>query len=437
MSSAEVLQMPEAGPVRPSLRIVPRPNQGLWPGLAAPNRDRFKASVAKALFHSAVRDLPVRVVYPDGRVLGAGTKIDPVMRLERPADFFHRLGSDAKIGFGEAYMVGDWTNGHGTDLADLLAPFAGRMAKLIHPVLQRFRNAVERTQPAEEVNTPDQARDNVSRHYDLSNDLFAQFLDETMTYSSAWFDDGPGPHGHTDSLGEAQLRKIDGILDFARVGAGSSVLEIGTGWGALALRAAQRGAQVVSLTLSEEQKSLAEQRIAAAGCADRVRVVLQDYREAEGQYDAVVSVEMIEAVGIDYWPTYVQTLDRLLAPGGRVSLQSITMPHDRMLATRSSYTWIHKYIFPGGMIPSIRAIEENLDAHTSLEIVERRDLGPHYAETLRQWRGQFLANWPEVSRLGFDETFRRMWEFYLGYCEAGFRVRYLGVSQLSLARSRF
>lgn len=417
-------------PPRPALRLVPRPNEGLWPGLAVPNRNRARARIARALFHSAVRDLPVRVVYPDGQILGAGTKHDPVMRLVRPGDFFDRLGSDAKIGFGEAYLVGDWETGPGTDLADLLAPFAARMARLIHPWLQRFRNSVERSHPAEEENTVDQARDNIARHYDLSNELFATFLDPTMTYSSAWFEDG-------DTLDAAQLRKIDGILDFARVQDGSSVLEIGTGWGALALRAAQRGASVVSLTLSAEQKALAEQRIAAAGCADRVRVVLQDYREASGAYDAVVSVEMIEAVGMDYWPTYFQTLDRLLAPGGRVGLQSITMPHDRMLATRNSYSWMHKYIFPGGMIPSIRSIEDNLDAHTSLEVVERRDLGPHYAETLRQWRARFLAHWPHVSALGFDDTFRRMWEFYLGYCEAGFRVRYLGVSQFGLARSRF
>ncbi|CAN5864929.1 cyclopropane-fatty-acyl-phospholipid synthase family protein [soil metagenome] len=427
MTAAPMLEPTE---VRPVLRLVPRPNQGHWPGLAVPTRNRAKARIARGLFHSAVRTLPVRVVYPDGRMLGAGTKQDPVMRVVRPGDFFDRLGSDAKIGFGESYMVGDWTTGPGTDLADLLAPFAARMSRLIHPTLQRFRNAVERTQPAEEENTVDQARDNIARHYDLSNDLFARFLDQTMTYSSAWFEDA-------DTLHDAQLRKIDGILDFARVRAGSQLLEIGTGWGALALRAAQRGAQVVSLTLSAEQKALAEQRIAAAGCADRVRVVLQDYREAVGQYDAVVSVEMIEAVGMDYWPTYFQTLDRLLAPGGRVGLQSITMPHDRLLATRNSYSWMHKYIFPGGMIPSVRAIEDNLDAHTSLEIVERRDLGPHYAETLRQWRSRFLERWPEVASLGFDETFRRMWEFYLGYCEAGFRVRYLGVSQLSLARSRY
>ncbi len=415
---------------RPVLRVVPRPNQGHWPGLAAPPSNPAKARIAHGLFRRAVKNLPVRVVYPDGHVLGSGGKQDPVMRLDRPDDFFNRLGTDAKIGFGEAYMVGDWTTGPATDLADLLAPFAGRMARLIHPQLQRFRNAVERQQPVEEENTVDQARDNIARHYDLSNDLFAQFLDDTMTYSSGWFEED-------DSLADAQRRKIDGILDFARVRDGSTVLEIGTGWGALALQAAQRGARVVTLTLSEEQKALAEKRIAAAGCADRVQVVLQDYREATGQYDAVISVEMIEAVGMDFWPTYFQTLDRLLAPGGRIGLQSITMPHDRMLATRKSYTWIHKYIFPGGFIPSIHAIEQNLDAHTSLEIVERRDLGPHYAETLRHWRGRFLERWPEVAELGFDETFRRMWEFYLGYCEAGFRVRYLGVSQLSLARSRF
>ncbi|MBA3523733.1 MAG: class I SAM-dependent methyltransferase [Geodermatophilaceae bacterium] len=419
-----------AAPPRPRLRVVPLPNQGVWPGLAVPPRNPVKARIAEALFRRAVRDLAVRVVFPDGTVLGRGTRNDPTMRLERPADVFERLGSDAKIGFGEAYMVGDWTTGAGTDLADLLAPFAARMAHLIHPSLQRFRNAVERQQPAEEENTVDQARDNISRHYDLSNDLFAQFLDQTMTYSSAWFEDD-------DDLDAAQLRKIDGILDYARVRAGSEVLEVGTGWGALALRAAQRGANVVSLTLSAEQKALAEKRIAAAGCADRVRVILQDYREATGSYDAVVSVEMIEAVGVDYWPTYFATLDRLLAPGGRVALQAITMPHDRMVATTKSYTWIHKYIFPGGMIPSISAIEQNLDAHTSLEIVERRDLGPHYAETLRHWRNRFTTNWPEISAQGFDETFRRMWEFYLAYCEAGFRVRYLGVSQLSMARSAF
>jgi cyclopropane-fatty-acyl-phospholipid synthase len=165
-------------------------------------------------------------------------------------------------------------------------------------------------------------------------------------------------------------------------------------------------------------------------------VRLQDYRDATGQYDAVVSVEMIEAVGERYWPTYFAAVDSLLKPGGRVGLQAITMAHDRMMATHRSYTWIHKYIFPGGIIPSLRAIEENLAAHTSLALFERRELGPHYARTLNQWRERFLVNWSQLQG-SFDDTFRRMWEFYLAYCEAGFRVGYLGVSQLGLARHPF
>jgi cyclopropane-fatty-acyl-phospholipid synthase len=304
------------------------------------------------------------------------------------------------------------------------------MSRLVHPLLQRMRHVVERTQPVDEENSPENSRTNISRHYDLSNELFEQFLDETMTYSSGWFEPG-------DGLADAQRRKIDGVLDLARVRQGMRVLEIGSGWGALAIRAArERGAHVTTLTLSHEQQALARQRADDAGVGHLVDVRLQDYREARGQYDAIVSVEMIEAVGEAYWPTYFTQLDSLLAPGGRVGLQAITIGHDRLLATRRSYTWIHKYVFPGGIIPSIRAISENLAAHTKLSIVERRDLGPHYAHTLALWRQNFLANWGRLEG-SFDDTFRRMWEFYLAYCEAGFRVGYLGVSQLGLARSPF
>src|SRR4051794_29038654 len=406
---------------------VPRPDEAHWPGLAMPPRAPFRARVAEAVFRSAVASLPIRAVLPDGRVLGAGGKDAPVMRLVRPQAFFARLGADVKIGFGEAYMTGDWTTGEATDLADLLSAFAARVTRLVHPALQKLRHLVERTQPEHEENTRANSRGNISRHYDLSNDLFEEFLDETMTYSSAWFEPG-------DTLAAAQRRKIDGILDLARVRPGMRILEIGSGWGALAIRAAkERGAHVTTLTLSTEQQRLARERAAAAGVADRVDVRLQDYRDVRGRFDAVVSVEMIEAVGERYWPTYFASLDTLLAPGGRVGLQSITMPHDLMLATRHSYGWIHKYVFPGGIIPSLRAIEDNLAAHTGLSIVERRELGPHYAHTLALWRERFLTNWSRLEG-AFDETFRRMWEFYLAYCEAGFRVGYLGVSQLGLAR---
>jgi cyclopropane-fatty-acyl-phospholipid synthase len=410
---------------RATTRQIPLPSKGIWPGLVRPPRSSPRARIAEALFRHAVRTIPVRVEFPNGRVLGAGGKDAPVMRLHRPGDFFRRLGADAKIGFGEAYMAGDWTS---PEVADLLTPFAARMATLVPPRLQALRQFAERTQPEVEDNDLAGSRENIHRHYDLSNDLFSIFLDDTLTYSSAWFD------APEQDLVDAQLRKIDGVLDLAGVGADTHVLEIGTGWGALAIRAASRGARVTTLTLSAEQKTLAEQRIQQAGVADRVRVLLRDYREAQGSYDAVVSVEMIEAVGQGYWPTYFATLDRLLRPGGRIGLQAITMPHDRMLVTANSYTWIHKYVFPGGLIPSVEAIEDAVAQHTGLRIVRDRAFGQDYALTLRLWRRRFLDRWQEVAALGFDETFRRMWKFYLAYSEAGFRAGYLDVHQFGLAK---
>ncbi|OLR94077.1 cyclopropane-fatty-acyl-phospholipid synthase [Actinokineospora bangkokensis] len=411
------------GEATPSQPAPPRTED--WDGLFTPPVSPFRARIARALFANAVRTLPVRVTFPGGRRLGAGGPDAPVMRIHRPTAFFHRLGADAKIGFGESYMVGDWSS---NGLAEVLTEFAARMSTLIPPRLQTFRRWVDRRQPAAEENTVEGSRENIHRHYDLSNDLFEAFLDETMTYSSALF-----APGSTD-LRDGQLRKIDGVLDYAAVGPGAHVLEIGTGWGALAIRAAQRGARVTTLTISTEQKDLAERRIADAGVADRVQVLLRDYREAQGSYDAVVSVEMIEAVGEKYWPSYFGTVDRLLKPGGRFGLQSITMPDDRMLATRDSYTWIHKYIFPGGIIPSPESIDRTLAVHTGMRVHAFRDFGQDYAETLRQWRARFTEQWSRVAGFGFDDTFRRMWEFYLAYCEAGFRSGYLGVRQLSIGR---
>ena len=265
----------------------------------------------------------------------------------------------------------------------------------------------------------------------MSNDLFAAFLDETMTYSSAWFDDMA-----SEPLERAQLRKIDGILDYAEVGEGTRVLEIGSGWGSLAIRAAERGADVTSITLSREQAELATQRIKERRLDDRAGIEIVDYRDVAGEYDAIVSVEMIEAVGEEFWPSYFTAIDQHLAPGGRVAIQAITMDHQRMLETRNSYGWIQKYIFPGGLIPSLQAIDDVCEQHTGLRVTHRRELGLHYAETLRRWRTTFNDNWAEISRQGFDEHFRRTWEFYLAYCEAGFASRYLGVSQLRLSQAR-
>ncbi|WP_410669374.1 class I SAM-dependent methyltransferase [Amycolatopsis sp. cmx-4-68] len=395
------------------------PEESRWPGLATPPHSALRARIAATLFRRAVRPLDVRVTFPDGTVLGAGGPESPEMRVLRPEAFFHRLGVDAKIGFGESYMAGDWT---ASDLAEVLTPFAERMATLVPPALQKFRRIAERTQPPSEENTLEGARANIHRHYDLSNDLFGAFLDESMMYSSALF--GPG-----DDLTAAQHRKIDSVLDYAGVRAGSEVLEIGTGWGELAIRAAARGARVTSLTISEEQRRLATERIAEAGFSDRVDVKLRDYRESSGQYDAVVSVEMIEAVGASYWPAFYATIGERLRPGGRFGLQAITMDHDRMLAASRAYTWIHKYIFPGGLIPSVRSVEEGVKANTRLKLAGMREFGQDYARTLRLWRERFLHRWTDIAGFGFDDVFRRMWEFYLAYSEAGFRSGYLKVHQ--------
>lgn len=400
------------------------PDAERWPGLAVVPDVPARALIAKRIFLAAVRKLRVRVHLPGGRVVGGGGFGDPVMRIVRPEEFYRRIGAHGLIGFGEAWMTGAWD---ADDPTGVLTVFARRLGTLVPAPLQKLRRWAVAVRPADEENTPSGARGNISRHYDLSNDLFALFLDETMTYSSALFEPG-------DELGDAQRRKIDAVLDAATVGEGTRVLEIGTGWGELALRAAARGAEVVTITLSEEQRTFARRRFEEGGVADRVDVRLCDYREVSGTYDAVVSVEMIEAVGERYWPAFFAAIDRALAPGGRACVQTITMADDRMRAARDTWTWMHKYVFPGGLIPSTEAIDESLSAHTRLRVVQRRDFGPHYAETLRLWRESFLARAEEVERLGFDATFRRMWEFYLAYCEAGFRSGYLGVSQLTLAR---
>ncbi|WP_242532577.1 cyclopropane-fatty-acyl-phospholipid synthase family protein [Nocardioides sp. S5] len=420
-------------------------------------RTAVSAAVARRLFRAAVGRLAVTVIEePTGRRLGQG---GPVMRLHRPDEFYARLGRDGLIGFGESYMTGAWDT---DDLAGFLTVPAARMATLVPPSLQRLRALVTPRLPHHQRSTEANSQANISHHYDLSNDLFALFLDETLSYSSALFDTsttqvarGPGsvgdhlvatppdpvdhddPRRHGPDFAAAQARKIDRLLDEAGVAEGSHVLEIGTGWGELAIRAARRGASVHTITLSVEQLELAEERIAAAGFSDRVHVELMDYRAlaATGAtYDAVVSVEMIEAVGHEFWGTYFSTIDQVLAPGGRVSIQAITMPHDRMLATRDGHTWINKYIFPGGFLPSVEVIDEITRADTTLRLVDQLEMGSHYAETLRRWDRLFLAQRDTVLGLGFDDMFMRVWHLYLAYSQAGFASGYINVSQLTFTR---
>ncbi len=452
-------QPAHTAPFAPSAPSDPSGSQGvpaLEPLRSGP-RTAISAAVAKRLFRAAVSRLAVTVIEePTGRRLGQG---GPTMRLHRPDEFYARLGRDGLIGFGESYMTGAWD---AEDLAGFLTVPAARMATLIPDSLQKLRAFVTPRLPGHQRSTEANSQANISHHYDLSNDLFALFLDETLSYSSALFDTsstaagrGPGSVGdhlvatppeptdspdallHSFDFAEAQGRKIDRLLDEAGVTVGTRVLEIGTGWGELAIRAARRGATVHSITLSVEQLELAEERIAAAGFADSVTVELMDYRAlgtTGATYDAVLSVEMVEAVGHEFWGTYFQTIDQVLAPGGRVSIQAITMPHDRMLATRDGQTWINKYIFPGGFLPSVEVIDQITRDETTIRLTGQLEMGDHYAETLRRWDRRFLAQRDAVLGLGFDDVFMRVWHFYLAYSQAGFASGYINVSQLTFTR---
>jgi cyclopropane-fatty-acyl-phospholipid synthase len=386
-----------------------------------------RARIARALFLRAVRTLPagaLTVVLPDGSTAVTGRPGSPALTIHRE-DFFHRLGAHGRIGFGEAYMAGDWS---ADDLAGALAAFAASLDRLAPAPLRRIGRLLDRRLPSHEENTLPGAAQNISRHYDLSNELFALFLDETMTYSCAVFEPG-------DTLETAQRRKCEALAQLADVGPRQDVLEIGTGWGGMAMHLAEtRGCRVTSVTLSRAQAELARERIAAAGLGNLIDVVVCDYREVEGTFDRIVSVEMFEAVGERYWRTFFGCCDRYLRPGGAVGMQTITMPHRRYRLTRRTYGWVHKYIFPGGLIPSLEAIEHAVCSGSSLRAEAVNEIGPFYATTLRMWRERFLARADDVAALGFDGTFRRMWEFYLAYCEAGFATGALGNVQLRLAK---
>ena len=414
-----------------SQKDLPAIDSERWPAVATvPSGPRAAASaiVANRLLRRIGNRLPVRFAYPDGSAIGAGEATSPTLIINQPDRLARRIGRHGLIGFGESYMAGEWES---DDLAGLLTVLARDMAELVPSAWQWLRPIVLASQPHWMERSREEDRRAVAEHYDLPSELFSEFLDETMTYSSALFDRLPASW---PDLAEAQRQKIDRLLDAANVGPGTTLLEIGTGWGELCIRAAARGAEVRSLTLSERQVCVARRRVAAAGLSDRVQIDLRDYRDVGGNYDAVVSVEMIEAIGFRAWPEYFRMIDRLLRPNGRFAMQAITMPHDRMLASRKTHTWIQKYIFPAGLIPSTDAISEITERHTALRIVDSFSLRAHYAETLQLWRERFVQGHRTLSHMGFDEVFSRMWELYLAYSEAGFRSGYLDVYQWTFTR---
>ncbi|MFE7810445.1 class I SAM-dependent methyltransferase [Streptomyces sp. NPDC057433] len=390
---------------------------------SGPTASRPRTAVTAALVRRALGGLPLRTRFAGGGDVGLG---GPLLEVRDPAAFHARIGTGGLVGFGESYLAGEWD---APDLVAALTVLARHAADLVPAPLQRLqrlRGLRAPRHPHDERHTPDGPRTDNSRPHDLSDDLSTLFLDDTLTYSSAVFRGFPASR---DRLAAAQHRKIDRLLDLADVGEGTRLLEAGTGRGELALRAAARGARVTSLTLSREQRDLARERVRAAGLDARVRVELCDYREARGEYDAVVGVETTGAVGAESLPVYFRALDERLAPGGRVALQAITVPHERTAASRDTSTWIHQHVLPGGRIPSTRAIEETARDHSRLRPARRDAFGAHYAETLRLWRERFTERADEVAALGFDEVFHRLWTFRLAYSEAGFRAGCLDVQQ--------
>jgi len=400
---------------------------GCWPDvLTVPTGPLAAAAavVADRLLRRAVAALPMRLIYPDGTVIGAGDAAAPALVLNQPDRLVRRMGRHGLIGFGESFMAGEWES---TDIVGLLTVLAPALHRMVPVGLRWLTPIVLATQARSSYSSREQVRRNIAAHYDdVSNDLFVEFLDETMTYSGAVF--GRVPASWAD-LAEAQRAKIDLLLDAAAVGPGTRLLELGSGWGELAIRAAARGAEVHSVTPSERQGCLARQRAVAAGQSDRVHIQVCDYRDIAGSYDAVISVEVIEVVGHRSWPHFLRTIGRLVKPGGNVVIQSITRPHAQMLANRDSRTWSQKYIFPGGVIPSAKAVLNLTERESGLRLVDAFPLREHYAETLRLWRERFMQRRKTLEHIGFDAIFARMWELHLAYREAGFRSGNLNVYQ--------
>ena len=278
-------------------------------------------------------------------------------------------------------------------------------------------------------NTRDGARRNIAAHYDLGNAFFRLFLSEDLMYSSALY------AGDDDTLEAASTRQLDRICDKLRLGPDDHVVEIGTGWGGFAVHAARtRGCRVTTTTISREQHALASQRVVDAGLQDRVTVLLSDYRDLQGQYDKLVSIEMIEAIGAQYLDTFFGQLGSLLRPGGRALLQALPIEAHRYVQARDSVDYIKRFVLPGSFIPSLNAMYGSKTRASDLQVVHQEDFGLSYAYTLRAWRRRFMIRLAEVRAQGFDERFLRMWEFYLAYCEGGFLERSIGVSHVLMAR---
>ena len=342
--------------------------------------------------------------------------------------FYRRLLFGGSIGAAESYMDGQWTS---TDLVSVVRVFARNR----HAMLSMEKGWARLVKPANKLfhwlqaNTLRGSRRNIAAHYDLSNAFFEQFLDPTMTYSCAVFESADA------TLEEAQVAKLDRVCRKLALRPDDHVLEIGTGWGSFAIHAASRyGCRVTTATISREQYALARERIHAAGLDDRIEVVFKDYRQLQGQYAKIASIEMIEAVGWERVDGFFGKCSELLTPDGTMVLQAITRADQEHERSKRNVDFIKRYIFPGGCLLSVTAMADSLTRATGMRLVHLEDITAHYAPTLRLWRERFCANWDTVRAMGFHERFMRMWEFYLAYCEGGFMERAIGDVQMVLAK---
>ena len=361
--------------------------------------------------------------------------------------------TEGSIGFGRGFIEGWWTSDDPVAVVQVVI----RNMATIDRIRNRWESvtgwATDRIRSLRAHDSRERNRDDIGAHYDIGNDFFELFLDETMTYSSAVFPTPDTP------LADASRHKYDLLLDLLGLGLDQDhhdhdhdhdhhpdlhpdhdhdhqLLEIGTGWGGMAIRAAGRGADVTTTTISAEQLREAQQRVTDAGLADRVTVLDVDWRDLEGSFDRIVSIEMIEAVNWRDYDDFFATIEQRLRPGGRVALQAIVLPDDRWHRAKKTEDFIRRFVFPNGYLPSIGAIEDSLARATRLRVVEVHDYTEHYAETLRQWRERFDARIDEVAALGLDERFQRLWRFYLAYCEAGFLERHCSVVQILIEDQR-
>ncbi|MGF6204554.1 class I SAM-dependent methyltransferase [Pseudomonas sp. ADAK2] len=338
------------------------------------------------------------------------------------------VASNGSIGAGEAFIHGYWTSPDLTAVVrvfvsnlEVLDALEGGMAKLGRPFVQGLHWLNRNTRKG--------SQKNIAAHYDLGNDLFEQFLDPTMMYSAAQF------LSPDDTLEQAQLNKLERICQKLDLKPSDHLLEIGTGWGSMALYAAQHyGCKVTTTTLSKEQYAFTAQRIEALGLQDQVTLLLSDYRDLTGQYDKLVSIEMIEAVGHRFLPTYFKQCAHLLKSNGLMLLQAITIREQRYEQAKTSVDFIQRYIFPGGALPCVQKMLEIVSRDTDMNLLHMEDFGLHYARTLRLWHENFRRAHGRLSELGYDDSFLRLWEFYLCYCEGGFLERTIGTAQLLLAK---